>query len=66
MRWCLPQFDNLDNDNNNNKLDLFTWQAKQTSNYLRHLLTQQLDMMTNPEKPKKQFVPVYSWNFLKF
>ena len=59
MQWCLPQFDNLDNNNNNNKLDQFTWQAQQMSNYLRHLLTQQLDMMTNPEKPEKRFVPQF-------
>ena len=55
-RWCLPQFD----DNNNNKLDLFTWQAHRMSNYLRHLLTKQLDITTtNPLKPEKRFVPCF-------
>ena len=42
MRWCLPRFDN-------GETDLFTWQAQQImSNYLRHVLTKQLDITTNP------------------
>ena len=58
MRWCLPQnFD--DGTNTNTKTDLFTWQAQRMSNYLRHLLTKQLDITTDPEKPEKRFVPRY-------
>tara|TARA_B110001450_G_scaffold59508_1_gene56203 strand:- start:72 stop:323 length:252 start_codon:yes stop_codon:yes gene_type:complete len=34
-------------------------QAHHMSNYLRHLLTKQLDITTNPEKPKKRFVPCF-------
>ena len=41
MRWCLPRFDD-------GETDLFTWQAHRMSNYLRHLLTKQLDTTTNP------------------
>jgi len=48
MRWCLPRFDD-------GETDLFTWQAHRMSNYLRHLLTKQLDVTTNP--PEKRFVP---------
>ena len=55
MRWCLPRFD--DGTNTNTSSDLFTWQAQRMSNYLRHLLTKQLDITTNPEKPEKRFVP---------
>ena len=29
------------------------------SNYLRYLLTKQLDVTTDPEKPKKLFAPYY-------
>ena len=46
MQWCLPRFDD-------GETDLFTWQAHRMSNYLRHLLTKQLDVTTNPEKPEK-------------
>ena len=53
MRWCLPRFD--DGTNTNTSYDLFTWQAQRMSNYLRHLLTKQLDTTTNP--PEKRFVP---------
>ena len=35
------------------------------SNYLRHLLTKQLDITTNPEKPEKRFVPRYFHPILK-
>ena len=35
------------------------------SNYLRHLLTKQLDITTNPEKPKKRFVPCFFHPILK-
>jgi hypothetical protein len=51
MRWCLPQFD--DGTNINTSSNLFTWQAHQMSNYLRHLLTKQLDITTDPLKPGK-------------
>ena len=61
MRWCLPQFgDGKNNNNNNNNIGLFTWQAQHImsmSNYLCYLLTKQLDVTTNLEKPEKQFVP---------
>ena len=50
MRWCLSRFDD-------GETDLFTWQAHQMSNYLRHLLTKRLDITTNPLKPEKRFVP---------
>ena len=52
MRWCLPK--NFD-DGTNTTSDLFTWQAQRMSNYLRHLLTKQLDITTDP--PEKRFVP---------
>ena len=55
MRWCLPRF----GDGNSNNIGLFTWQAQHMSNYLCYLLTKQLDVTTNLEKPEKQFVPRY-------
>ena len=58
MRWCLPHFDN-------GETDLFTWQAQYMSNYLCHLLTKQLDVPTNLEKPEKRFVPWYFHSILK-
>ena len=52
IRWWLLCFDN-------GETDLFTWQAQQLSNYLHHLLTKQLDVTTNPEKPEKRLVPQF-------
>ena len=50
MRWRLPRFDD-------GETDLFTWQAHRMSDYLRHLLTKQLDdITTNPLKLEKRFV----------
>ena len=37
MRWYLPCFDN-------EETDIFTWQAQRMSNYLRYLLTKQLNL----------------------
>ena len=53
MRWCLPRFDD-------GETDLFTWQAQQMSNYLRHLLTKQLDN----NKPTREEIcsPILSSN----
>ena len=63
MRWRLPRFD--DGTNTNTSYDLFTWQAHRMCNYLHHLLTKQLDVTTNPLKPKKRFVPHFFHPILK-
>ena len=59
MKWCMPRFDddgNVAADGNGEEIGLFKWQAKQMSNYLRHLLTKELDT-ADTDKPEKQFKP---------
>ena len=57
MEWCMPRFDvdgNVADDGNGEKIGLFKWQAKRMSNYLRYLLTKELDTV-DPDKPEKRF-----------
>ena len=49
---------NVAADGNGQMIGLFKWQAKRMSNYLRHLLTKELDS-TDPDKPEKRFKPRY-------
>ena len=53
MEWCMPRFDD---DGNGEEMDLFKWQAKRMSNYLRYLLTKDLGE-TDDDQPEKRFKP---------
>ena len=53
MEWCMPRFDD---DGNGEEMDLFKWQAKRMSNYLRYLLTKDLGV-TDDDQPEKRFKP---------
>ena len=44
------------NGGNDEKTNIFKWQAKRMSNYLQYLLTKDLDL-SDPDKPEKQYQP---------
>ena len=55
----MPHFGDVDNvtdDGNGEEMILFKWQVKLMSNYLRYLLTEELNL-SDHDKPEKRFKP---------